>query len=156
MTRIQQAKFLMEQMVLVFEADVNTRHPISEYLDLNAFPSLSNHERESIANYAWAFVTSYTRQSKYTDEQGCIPLDQDESMPTEKQLDALQGAAMLLAMAARQNAVLGLKENGFDTEHPDNADLILTNWIDSIISSLAFEDHSAELVKTFKNIGITA
>lgn len=85
MTRIQQAKFLMEQMILVFEADINTRHPISEYLDLNVFPSLSNHERESIANYAWAFVTSYTRQSKYTDEHGCIPLDQIE-LQTEKQL----------------------------------------------------------------------
>ena len=130
MTRIQQAKFLMEQMVIVFEADVNTRHPISEYLDLNTFPSLSNHERESIAN--------------------------GESLPTEKQLDALQGDAMLLSMSARQNAVLGLKENGFDTEHPDNADLILTNWIDSIITSLAFEDHSAELIKTFADIGITA
>ena len=75
---------------------------------------------------------------------------------TEKQLNALQGEAMLLAMSARQNAILGLRENNIDPEHPDNADLILTNWIDSIISSLAFEDHSAELVKTFADIGITA
>jgi hypothetical protein len=78
MTRIQQAKFLMDQMILVFEADISTRHPISDHVDLSTVPSLSNHELESIANYAWAFVTSYTRQSKYTEELGCIPLEQKE------------------------------------------------------------------------------
>jgi hypothetical protein len=155
-TRIEQAKFLLEQMILVFEVDVNSRHSVSEYLDLNSFPSLSNHERESISSYAWAFVTSYTRQYKYTEEKGLIPLDEEECTPSKRQLDSLEGDAMLLSMAACQNAWLGLRENNIDPDHPDNTDLVLMHWVEGIRSSLSFEEHSAELIKTFANIGITA
>ena len=77
-------------------------------------------------------------------------------MITEKQLESLQGDALLLSMAASQNAWLGLRENNIDPEHLDNADLVLMNWIEGIRSSLSFEEHDAKLIKTFADIGITA
>ena len=91
-------------------------------------------------------------------------------MTTKKQLEALCGNPLLLSMAACQNAWLGLRENNIDPEHPDNADLVLMNWIEGIRFLLSCEEYlndaqytqclqdriNADLVKTFKNIGITA
>jgi hypothetical protein len=77
-------------------------------------------------------------------------------MVIEDKLDALQNDALLLSMAARQNAVLGLKENGIDPEDYDNADLLLIHWLEGIKTLLSCGEYPVEVNEIFVKIGITA
>jgi hypothetical protein len=88
-TRLEQAKYLLEQMMVNYETDIDSRHPVSEYLPLEYFNKLSEHEMESIQSYAWGFVTDYSRQSKYT-KNGLVAISL-----TTKQLEIVEQLKVL-------------------------------------------------------------
>jgi hypothetical protein len=77
-------------------------------------------------------------------------------MDIEEKLNNLTGDAVLLSMAARQNAVMGFRENGIDHEDCGNADLLLIHWIEGIKTGLSCDEYSLEVKNIFANIGITA
>ena len=77
-------------------------------------------------------------------------------MDIEEKLNNLTGDAILLSMAARQNAVLGFKENGIDPEDYDNADLLLIHWIEGIKTGLSCGEYPVEVEAIFAKIGIIA
>lgn len=77
-------------------------------------------------------------------------------MDIEEKLNNLTGDAILLSMAARQNAVLGFKENGIDPEDCDNADLLLIHWLEGIKTLLSCNEYPVEVKAIFAKIGIIA
>ena len=75
----------------------------------------------------------------------------------QQKLEAMKNDdAIMLVMAGKQNAYLGLRENGINPEGYDNQELMLNHWVGTIISSLSNGEHPADVVAEFASIGIKA
>ena len=74
----------------------------------------------------------------------------------QQKLDSVKGDAILLIMAAQDDARLGLMENGIDAHHYDNQELLLLNTVEGIRTLLSSNDYPIDVAKHFALIGITA
>jgi len=74
----------------------------------------------------------------------------------QQKLDSVKGDAILLIMAAQDDASLGLMENGVDPHHYDNKELLLINTLNGIRYLLSSNEYSADVAKEFARIGIEA